>query len=242
MKVFIISAMQDRMLHDDISASLQRERIAVWFDAAMSFRTLEEDLRAWMSDADLIVVLWSQDAADSSYVELELKVAIELEKKFILLRIEDAPLPDLPSYCAILSAESKERVGSIVVDFIKRRCARHLFLSYSSQDDEFADDVLRLIAKSDHQVWVDRSSIEAGEQFPEKILKAIEAADDVLLLWSSNARSSRWVEHEWNHAYKLSKTIVPILLDDTPLPMSLEDTSGIRSLKDEFLARFLGIH
>lgn len=242
MQVFIISARQDRSLHHDISDALQREGIGVWIDAASTGRTIEEELRSWMSDADLIVVLWSQDAVDSSFIEIQLKVAVQLGKKFLLLRIADAPLPDLPNHCAVLSVDRKERVGPMVAEFIKRRRVRHLFLSYSRQDDVVADEVFRLIAKSDHQVWIDRSGIAVGEQFPQKILQAIESADDVLLLWSEHAKSSRWVEREWNHAYKLSKNIVPILLDETPLPMSLEDTNGIRSLEDDSLARFLGIH
>lgn len=49
----------------------------------------------------------------------------------------------------------------------------------------------------------------------------------MLLAWSQNAKRSRFVEFEWCTAIALKKTIIPCLLDQTPLPSSLTSTNAL---------------
>jgi hypothetical protein len=110
-KVFIVAAREDSYLHGMISAALQRERIGVWIDAAATGRPFEEDLRLWMSDAELIVVIWSRNSQKSRSMQLEWKIAIELEKRILLVGVGDVDLPELPNQCALMTIDEPRSAG-----------------------------------------------------------------------------------------------------------------------------------
>ncbi len=70
--------------------------------------------------------------------------------------------------------------------------------------------------------------------------EAIAATDFFLLFWSKSAADSHFVEFEWNTAVALRKTIIPCLLDDTPLPPLLRGTHSINVLNlQEAMPRLL---
>jgi len=48
-----------------------------------------------------------------------------------------------------------------------------------------------------------------------------------LLVWSQEAAASHFVEFEWNTALALQKSVLPCLLDQTPLPPALSAINGI---------------
>jgi hypothetical protein len=79
-----------------------------------------------------------------------------------------------------------------------------------------------------------------GEQWPKAIGEAIATNDCFLLVWSNSAAQSHFVEFEWNSAIALRKTILPCLLDDTPLPPALSAINAldVRQL-DDALPRLL---
>jgi hypothetical protein len=58
--------------------------------------------------------------------------------------------------------------------------------------------------------------------------EAIADQDVFLLAWSKNSAASHFVEFEWCTAIALKKTIVPCLLDETPLASSLRTFHGYR--------------
>ena len=96
-----------------------------------------------------------------------------------------------------------------------------LFLSYAREDEEIASTVAQELTKQGVSVWRDRESLYGGQNWPRALGEAIAANDFMVLLWSSNAATSEFVELEWCTGYALKKTILPCLLDDTPLPPSL---------------------
>ena len=98
----------------------------------------------------------------------------------------------------------------------------------------------RALQAHDIAVWRDQESIYGGQQWPKAIGEAIAAHDYVLLVWSKSAAQSHFVEFEWNSAIALRKTILPCLLDDTPLPPALSAVNAIdvRQL-DDALPRIL---
>jgi len=54
-----------------------------------------------------------------------------------------------------------------------------------------------------------------------------------MVFWSSAAASSEWVEREWRSALEANKKIVPMLLDDNPLPPPLRARRGSERTSDE---------
>lgn len=102
------------------------------------------------------------------------------------------------------------------------------FLSYS-RDDLPQVEQLEAQLKQTHaiSIWRDQEHIRGGQQWPKVLGKAIAEQDVFLLAWSKNAAVSHFVEFEWCTALALKKTIVPCLLDNTPLPPSLASTNAL---------------
>ena len=95
------------------------------------------------------------------------------------------------------------------------------FLSYAKVDTSTAEQLQRWLNKREVNVWRDQDSILAGERWPRKIGEGIVRNNVFLMLWSLSASTSNYVDFEWNTAIALQKTIIPILLDNTPLPPAL---------------------
>jgi hypothetical protein len=115
-----------------------------------------------------------------------------------------------------------------------------VFISYARHDLIPVQQIEHALQTQDIAVWRDQESIYGGQQWPKVIGEAIAAHDYVLLVWSKSAAQSHFVAFEWNTAIALRKTILPCLLDDTPLPPALSAVNAIdvRQL-DEALPRIL---
>jgi TIR domain len=109
-----------------------------------------------------------------------------------------------------------------------------VLISYSRDDLSAVQQLERALQANDIAVWRDQESIYGGQQWPKAIGEAIAAHDCLLLVWSKSAARSHFVEFEWNSAIALRKTILPCLLDDTPLPPALSaiNTIDMRQLED----------
>jgi tetratricopeptide (TPR) repeat protein len=106
-----------------------------------------------------------------------------------------------------------------------------IFISYARKDIDSTQKLEEKLLLNDIRVWRDQRSIYAGEQWPKAIGQAIEKEKIFLLLWSKHSAVSHFVEFEWNTALALKKTIVPVFLDNTPLPAALRAINGV-SLED----------
>jgi TIR domain/Carboxypeptidase regulatory-like domain len=96
-----------------------------------------------------------------------------------------------------------------------------LFLSYAREDLEQASRITGQLAAEGVTVWRDQERLYAGQAWPKALGEAIAENDALLLLWSSRAAQSTFVELEWCTALALKKTVLPCLLDQTPLPPAL---------------------
>lgn len=105
-----------------------------------------------------------------------------------------------------------------------------VFLSYAHADLPLIEQLeARLQASSPEiAIWRDQEKIYGGQKWPKVLGEAIADQDVFLLTWSKNSKASHFVEFEWCTAIALKKTIVPCLLDETPLALSLRTFHGHR--------------
>jgi hypothetical protein len=111
-----------------------------------------------------------------------------------------------------------------------------VFLSYARRDLPTLQDLV----EHGITVWRDQDSLYGGQHWPKAIGEAIAAHDVLLLVWSQEAATSYFVEFEWNTALALQKSVLPCLLDQTPLPPALSAINGIDArLPHEALSKIL---
>lgn len=100
----------------------------------------------------------------------------------------------------------------------------NVFVSYASSDRPVVEALVHQF-QPNMIVWWDRELI-AGQTYSKELFAKIARADLTLVAWSTKAARSKWVTNEVKHALRHS-IVIPLLLDDTPLPPNLAHIDGI---------------
>ena len=98
-----------------------------------------------------------------------------------------------------------------------------IFISYSHQDSSLVGPVVALLRASEALVFRDADSIHPGKRWREEIGTAISSASVVVVFWCHHARASAEVGNEIRAAVTQKKDILPLLIDETPLPQGLAE-------------------
>ncbi len=97
------------------------------------------------------------------------------------------------------------------------------FISHSKHDGDTARRLAMELRQMGKDVWIYSDGIQPGENLPVQINGALKKCKVFMLLWSKNAKKSKWVELEWSAAMMNHKrTIISCLLDQTRLPDLLQ--------------------
>jgi len=108
-----------------------------------------------------------------------------------------------------------------------------VFISYSHRDRHAAVDLQDVLEEQRADTFLDQDRMDAADNLPRRIREGIRWCNCFLLLWSSRAASSSWVEQEWHLASRSGKKIIPYALDGTPLPPGLADLIYVESSDQE---------
>ena len=107
-----------------------------------------------------------------------------------------------------------------------------LFISHSSQDDNFVRGLREALADHGQAGWVDSRGLRGGDPLWPEIQKAIEAASAYAVVVSPDGLQSKWVGKELRHALKLRDErgkdefpVIPLSLNGTKLGV-LEEFFG----------------
>ncbi len=112
--------------------------------------------------------------------------------------------------------------------------AADVFISYSSEDRERIDPIVRLVrAMKKDSVFQDFMSIRPGEKWADEIMQALAQCRTVLVFWCTHAAASDWVRQEYEAGISGNKEMIPILLDDTKLPEALGVYQWLDFRRDE---------
>jgi len=104
----------------------------------------------------------------------------------------------------------------------------HIFLSYSREDEERIQPLVRVLNENGLSVFWDRH-IPAGQTWRSYIGKALTDASCILVAWSNHSIESDWVSEEADEG-KRRRILVPFLLD------SVEPPLGFRSIQSADLS------
>src|SRR6185436_20367345 len=126
----------------------------------------------------------------------------------------------------------------------------NVFFSYASEDRQAVDAVYAAVVEAypDHEPWMDRYEIVAGNSLIEKIADGMDVAEKFFVFLSSTSVSKPWVRRELRRAIMReidgldSDYVVPVKLGDlTKVPAFLEDKVYIdlgKLRKEEWLTAF----
>ena len=105
---------------------------------------------------------------------------------------------------------------------------RIAFLSHSSLDKAFIRQLAADLTANGVDVWLDEQRIRVGDSIPEKIAQGLAGSDFFLIGMSEHSATSPWVQKELNNALvnevqRRKVHILPLKLDDSPMPAILSD-------------------
>ena len=107
-----------------------------------------------------------------------------------------------------------------------------VFISHSSDDRDFAQELAVTLRSRNVQVWIDQEWIHFGDSVPGKISEGLASSDAVIVLVSRSFVESSWCRAEYEPV--LSKEIeedrvyvIPIRLDGSDLPPLLSRKSYV---------------
>jgi hypothetical protein len=90
----------------------------------------------------------------------------------------------------------------------------HIFLSYSTTDRLFAEDLLGRLEAKGVKVWIAPRDVRPGCDYSEELQDAIESSAAVVALISDDANRSRHVRAEIEIAFSRGKPLFPVRFED----------------------------
>lgn len=94
-----------------------------------------------------------------------------------------------------------------------------IFISHSSHDDNFVNDLRRSLVRLGYMVWVDHYDIPAGHHWDDVVEDALRRSFAMILVLSPDSVKSRNVKVEWHEFLELGRPIVPVRYRDCVVPL-----------------------
>jgi photosystem II stability/assembly factor-like uncharacterized protein len=110
--------------------------------------------------------------------------------------------------------------------------AHDVFISYASQDKTIADAVCAGLEKEGIRCWIAPRDILPSENYDDAIIKGIESARVMVVIFSSNIFQSQFVKSEVERAFSKGLIIAPFRIEDVIPKGGLELYLGRRHWLD----------
>ncbi len=107
------------------------------------------------------------------------------------------------------------------------------FISYSTQDDDFAHRLHADLQAKGVRVWFAPEDLRIGDKFRSRIDEAIRIYDKLMVVLSKHSIQSQWVEKEVEAAFEKERrekriVLFPIMLDDAVMNTDQSWAADIR--------------
>lgn len=105
----------------------------------------------------------------------------------------------------------------------------NIFISYAREDRHHVQRLRALLGAivGEGAVFIEQDKVRAGSTWTLELARAIVDSTHFVVIWSSSARDSHWVNQEVTSVVELSREqplrrIIPVRIDPTPLPQELQ--------------------
>src|SRR2546428_343505 len=103
-----------------------------------------------------------------------------------------------------------------------------IFISHAQEDANCVRQIHHGLETKGYSVWQNPRKIEPGSVlYSGTVENAILGSAVVILVWSTSATRSEWVERHVHFAQRLKKPIFPVVLDRTDLPSTLVSVTPV---------------
>ncbi len=115
-----------------------------------------------------------------------------------------------------------------------------VFMSYAHTDyTTYIQPLIETLTNNQLNVWVDRSELQAGQNWMNMIWKALDEASVMVLGISPEALQSRFVQMEYQYFVSIGRPIVPVICKPSRLPPELAMLQHIPYTETELLLDWL---
>ena len=114
-----------------------------------------------------------------------------------------------------------------------------VFISYTHYDANIANQLSSYLKSKDFEVFYDQM-ISAGSGWKKEIEKAINEADAMVALYSRNSMQSGSQNQEIGRALGKNIPLLPIIIDDAPIPFDLIDIQCLFVKTSDDLSKAFG--
>ena len=94
----------------------------------------------------------------------------------------------------------------------------NIFISYAREDRSKAEQIAKAFEQLGWSVWWDRT-IPAGKDFDTVIEEQLSKAKCIVVLWSTNSVTSRWVKAEAGEGADRD-ILIPVLIENVQVPLA----------------------
>ena len=95
-----------------------------------------------------------------------------------------------------------------------RQLKPRIFISYSSKDQQFVDQLHLKLKQSGQLGWLNTESIPKGEHWYDEMSKGLRETVLLILVVSEDAVASKWVSEEWKTFLKMKKRSFPFFFEN----------------------------
>lgn len=120
-------------------------------------------------------------------------------------------------------AKQKENDRKVQPEALREKSAmepkqsKYIFISYKSEEFEYAERLHKMLESLGFSVWWDRS-IQTGKAWNEEIDLQLANASCVIVLWSRRSAESKWIAYEAAHAIARG-VYVPCCIENVNVPI-----------------------
>lgn len=97
-----------------------------------------------------------------------------------------------------------------------------VFISYSTDDKVVADAICHVLEHHGITCWIAPRDVRPGSPYAREIISGIKGCKVMILVFTSHSNSSQHVGNEVDMAFNHKKTIIPFLVEDTPMNEELK--------------------
>ena len=104
-----------------------------------------------------------------------------------------------------------------------------IFVSYSSKDQLFVDELFARLKESGERVWLNTESIPKAARWHDELVSGLRETDLLILVLPEDSIASKWVREEWKTFQKMGKTILPVVHRECKLPRPIHALQVVRT-------------